>query len=107
MSVAGAPYRGLDPFTDSEEDAALFFGREDEVRIAAANLLTSRLTLLYGPSGVGKSSLLHAGLVNRVHDADDEQPMRRVAVVVDTWAVDPAAEVTRRAAAALGVAAEY
>ena len=34
----------------------------DETEIVAANLLASRLTLLYGPSGVGKTSLLRAGV---------------------------------------------
>jgi WD40 repeat protein len=54
------PYRGLTQFT--ERDAQVFFGREEETRIIASNLLASRLTLLYGPTGVGKSSLLAAGV---------------------------------------------
>ena len=49
-----SPYRGLRPYTEAE--AAGFFGREAEGEIVAANLLGARLTLLYGPSGVGKSS---------------------------------------------------
>src|SRR5262249_46922847 len=53
-----APFRGLAPFDESELDALLFFGRETETEIAVANLLAARLTILYGPSGVGKSSLL-------------------------------------------------
>src|SRR5580698_4604891 len=57
---ADCPYVGLTPFT--EEDAEFFFGRERERRIIAANLRTSRLTLLYGSSGVGKSSVLRAGV---------------------------------------------
>ena len=32
----------------------------------AANLMASRLTVLYGPSGVGKSSLLRAGVARRL-----------------------------------------
>ena len=54
------PYVGLTPFT--ERDAPFFFGREKERRLIAANLLASRLTLLYGASGVGKSSVIRAGV---------------------------------------------
>ena len=42
------PYAGLMPFT--EEQADFFFGREAEREIITANLMASRLTLLYGPS---------------------------------------------------------
>ena len=42
----------------------LFFGREREIEVIAANLVASRLTVLYGPSGVGKTSLLRAGVVH-------------------------------------------
>jgi WD40 repeat protein len=58
-----SPYKGLVPFTETEADARFFFGRDRERRIITANLRTSRLTLLYGPSGVGKSSLINAGVV--------------------------------------------
>src|SRR5207244_13020753 len=63
-----APYRGLAPFGDTELDALLFFGRERETEIGVANLIASRLTILYGPSGVGKSSLLRAGVARSVRD---------------------------------------
>jgi ketosteroid isomerase-like protein len=46
----------------SERQAPFFFGRDGERKIVTANLLASRLTVLYGPSGVGKSSLLNAGV---------------------------------------------
>ena len=48
----------------SERDADFFFGRDDETRIVSGNLRASDLTLLYGASGVGKSSLLRAGVVH-------------------------------------------
>ena len=59
-AVPETPYVGLTPFT--EGDAPFFFGREKERRLIAANLLASRLTLLYGASGVGKSSVIRAGI---------------------------------------------
>ena len=54
-----SPYVGLVPY--GEQDAAFFFGRADETRIVSGNLRASDLTLLYGASGVGKTSLLRAG----------------------------------------------
>jgi WD40 repeat protein len=58
------PYVGLVPY--QEVDEAYFFGREREAEVIAANLLTSRLTVLYGPSGVGKSSTLRAAVIPRL-----------------------------------------
>ena len=61
MTARETPYVGLIPYT--EDDAGWFFGREEDERIIAANLRASRLTLLYGASGVGKTSVLLAGVV--------------------------------------------
>ena len=70
MSIALAappsPYKGLAAFEDSDLDALLFFGRERESEVIAANLIASRITVLYGPSGVGKSSVLRAGVAYRL-----------------------------------------
>src|SRR6266700_3750015 len=60
------PYVGLVPFF--EKDAEFFYGRKEESKIIAANLRAARLTLLYGPSGVGKSSVLRAGVVSPLRD---------------------------------------
>ncbi len=61
---SASPFRGLVPY--SEEDASFFFGRDDEIEVVIANLEARRLTLLYGESGVGKSSLLRAGVLHRL-----------------------------------------
>ncbi|MGW7646406.1 nSTAND1 domain-containing NTPase [Streptomyces bobili] len=56
------PYRGLEPFT--AEHARWFQGRKEAVRQVVANLAQQRrLTLLLGPSGSGKSSLIQAGVL--------------------------------------------
>ncbi|MFI9247984.1 trypsin-like peptidase domain-containing protein [Streptomyces sp. NPDC053086] len=56
------PYRGLEPFT--AQQARWFEGRKDAVRQVVANLAGQRrLTLLLGPSGSGKSSLIQAGVL--------------------------------------------
>jgi WD40 repeat protein len=64
--LAGTPFVGLVPY--GEGDAAFFFGRDEEKEIVAGNLRAARLTILYGASGVGKSSLLHAGVVHDLHN---------------------------------------
>ena len=84
-SVPDSPYKGLAAFDDSELDALLFFGREPEIDAVVANVLASRLTVLYGPSGVGKSSLLGAGVARRLREQSDAP-----VVVHDAWAEDPA-----------------
>src|SRR5579871_1742344 len=84
-TVPRSPYKGLAAFDDSELDALLFFGREPEIDAVVANVLANRLTVLYGPSGVGKSSLLRAGVAQRLREQSDAP-----VVVHDAWAEDPA-----------------
>ncbi len=56
-----SPYPGLAAFT--EEDAEFFFGREAEVAQLWRKIMSRRLLAVIGPSGVGKSSFLQAGLI--------------------------------------------
>jgi WD40 repeat protein len=87
------PYVGLVPY--SEADSAFFFGREAEKTIVTANLRASRLTLVYGPSGVGKTSLLHAGVVHDLRErvarnAGDGSARAPFAIAVfRSWRDDP------------------
>lgn len=64
-----SPYRGLIPF--EEEDAPFFYGREKEKRLIIANLFAAPLTLLCGASGVGKTSVLQAGVIHQLHQRED------------------------------------
>ncbi|MBL9015165.1 MAG: protein kinase [Myxococcales bacterium] len=59
-----SPYRGLAAF--GEADARFFFGRSGEIRSAVAHLEAWPLLAVVGPSGVGKSSFIHAGLIPAV-----------------------------------------
>jgi WD40 repeat protein len=91
-----SPYKGLVPFEDSELDALFFFGRERESEIIAANLLAARLTVLYGPSGVGKTSVLRAGVAHRLRELArtnlEERGHPEFAVVLfDAWSDEPVA----------------
>lgn len=64
------PFPGLEAFT--EQDAGVFFGRAAETSELLERLhpvggtRTHRLIAVIGPSGVGKSSLVSAGLVPRL-----------------------------------------
>jgi len=60
-SADACPYVGLQPYR--EEDRAYFFGRERDIESVIDNLYAARLTVYYGASGVGKSSVLMAGVV--------------------------------------------
>ncbi len=58
------PYKFLDYYT--EQDAGLFFGREPEVEAICSQILAHRSFILHGRSGVGKSSIVRAGLMPRL-----------------------------------------
>jgi hypothetical protein len=81
-----SPYKGLARY--EEEDAPYFFGRDADAELVVANLLAARLTLLFGESGVGKSSLLHAGVAPRLRGADD-----LLLVVFSDWRGDAASSL--------------
>ncbi|MEJ2004642.1 MAG: ATP-binding protein, partial [Cyclobacteriaceae bacterium] len=55
------PFKALDPY--SEEESQEFYGRKDEVQNLYYHVKQNYLTVLYGESGVGKSSVINAGLV--------------------------------------------
>ncbi len=63
------PYKDLAPFT--RNDAAIFFGRRQTIQEILLALTNSRppVVLLFGPTGVGKSSLLQAGVLPRAGSA--------------------------------------
>jgi hypothetical protein len=86
------------PFT--EEQAPFFFGRDADREIITANLLAAPLTLLYGPSGVGKSSVLNAGVVHHLRrsgrDLQFTGGSSKFAIVsFRTWRDDPLAGLER------------
>ncbi len=55
------PYPGLSSFT--EADAEFFHGRESQVETLWRRIRDGRLLAVVGPSGVGKTSFLQAGLL--------------------------------------------
>ncbi|MEV0616257.1 hypothetical protein AB0I81_23280 [Nonomuraea sp. NPDC050404] len=59
-----APFVGLQPFR--REDVAKFHGRDREIGELTERWQNNRLTILHGPSGVGKTSLVTAGVLPRL-----------------------------------------
>src|SRR3990172_3788323 len=95
--IPDMPYKGLIPY--SEEDAPFFFGRDHEREIIIANLMASRLTLLYGESGVGKSSVLRAGVAYHLcqlaqRNLTEEGTPEFAVIVFNSWRDDPLAGLT-------------
>ena len=73
-----SPYRGLQRFT--RDEAAVFFGRGRAIR-ELYNLVLDPgarpVILYYGPTGVGKSSVLDAGLAPRLEHSREVLYLRR------------------------------
>ena len=98
-AVKGAPacpYKGLDSYTEADRD--YFFARESFQDLVVANLMASRLTVLYGPSGVGKSSLLQAGVMPLLRQAGEGAfsflaVEDAIVVYCDSWRDDPLFEL--------------
>ena len=61
-------YPGSQPFSGSDAHRLLFFGREEETQLLLHQILTSRLVVLYAKSGLGKTSLINAGLSHALRD---------------------------------------
>jgi hypothetical protein len=83
VSVA-KPYVGLRPFERTE--SSIFFGRGRDASFLVDKIFSAKLTLLYAPSGVGKSSILRTLVVPQL----EEQHAR--VVYFDEWSgEDPTA----------------
>jgi formylglycine-generating enzyme required for sulfatase activity len=64
MGTAESPFRGLLAF--EERHAQVFFGREAEIGALLERMRSETVIPVIGPSGVGKSSFVHAGLIPRL-----------------------------------------
>lgn len=92
---ATAVFKGLDYFRETQTDQECFAGRERELRQLSALIATERLAVLYARSGVGKTSLLLAGLFPDLRE--------RGALPIYTRTLDePLADLGRAIAAATG-----
>lgn len=58
MSHPQNPWNGLRTYVEGE----IIYGRKEEIQILSLLILQSRQTVVYGRSGIGKSSILNAGI---------------------------------------------
>jgi WD40 repeat protein len=63
-----SPFKFLDSFTLADRD--IFFGREQEITELYRRVFESKILLVYGVSGTGKSSLINCGLASRFDESD-------------------------------------
>lgn len=77
IAADGDPYVGLRPYDIGDRE--LFYGREHESREVFECWHSSELLIVYGFSGVGKTSLVQAGVLPRLdRDKNDVLPVARV-----------------------------
>ena len=69
-TAADYRYPGAPPFADSEMDRLLFCGRATEIDQVLHSILSFDLFLIYAISGLGKSSLISAGVMEPLRERD-------------------------------------
>ena len=63
-----SPFKFLDAYT--REDREIFFGRDREIEELYQKVFESKVLLVCGISGTGKTSLINCGLANKFEDSD-------------------------------------
>ncbi|MGD2086331.1 MAG: tetratricopeptide repeat protein [Candidatus Aminicenantes bacterium] len=97
-------YPGIRPFDDNDIDRRLFFGRDAEKESLLHKVLADNLVVLYARSGLGKTSLLNAGLSQALRDRgfiplmvrlnDPEiEPVQRIYTGIDEIAKQKSIEI--------------
>src|SRR5690349_4591951 len=92
-AITDSPFAGLNYYT--ENDSKWFFGRDAERQTIVGNLRATRLTLLYADSGVGKSSLLRAGVASKLLELAHRRHVQRgsaqyIPILFSSWKDEPA-----------------
>lgn len=67
-------YPGAKPFETTEEN--IFFGRDEDIKKMLRLIELEQSLVLYGKSGLGKSSLINAGLVPRIQEKGRYEPIK-------------------------------
>ncbi|MGN6618233.1 MAG: tetratricopeptide repeat protein [Ilyomonas sp.] len=64
-------YPGLQPYKLEQEH--VFFGRDEDIENLYRSVLQNACTVVFGKSGIGKSSVINAGLLPRIIKQNNEQ----------------------------------
>ena len=78
MNGTRTRYRGAQPFADDPLSRRTFFGRDEATVSLTDQILASRLVVVFAKSGLGKSSLLNAGVAPRLREAGCQPLLVRV-----------------------------
>ena len=65
-------YPGIQPFATDQED--IFFGREQDIEQLRLLIELQKLVVLYAKSGIGKSSMINAGLIPQLKRKESLEP---------------------------------
>ena len=93
-----SPYRGLAAYAST--DSELFFGREREIEQLVNRLVLEPFVAVVGPSGVGKSSFVHAGVLPSLADwravtaRPGRAPLRNLGAQLDVPELDALTDAT-------------
>ena len=87
MTWQGSPFPGLRHFT--ADDAPIFFGRTQETTALLTRVGQERFVAVVGASGSGKSSLVAAGLLPRLHELPNGQQWQWVRLTPGALGDDP------------------
>ena len=74
-------YPGIKPFTAEQQN--VFFGREKEIEDLYRLIKIEQMVVMYGKSGLGKSSLINAGILPKVID---DQLYAPISIRLTAWA---------------------
>ena len=78
MQSTPTRYPGAQPFSDSDASRRTFFGRERDAAALTDQILANRLVVVYAKSGLGKTSLLNAGVAPLLRGASSLPLLVRV-----------------------------
>ena len=72
MKLLQNPWKGVVPYSDDKEDLELhpFRGRRKAISELLTTISNNEITTLYGRSGIGKTSLLNAGVFPKLREID-------------------------------------
>jgi hypothetical protein len=72
--MANNRYAGISPFTSEQRD--VFFGREKDIEELYEQILLDKQVLLYAKSGIGKSSIVNAGVLPKLEEANEYKAIK-------------------------------
>ena len=78
-------YPGTPPF--QEQDAHIFFGREHDTKELLRLIRLKKLVVLYGKSGLGKTSLINAGIIPAFEQSNEVVAEEEEGTTYDTMKV--------------------